>query len=61
MKAPRPVLIIAVMLLLALYALGSEPIGTGPRAIGYVVGAMVGPAVVAALYVWWYRRRNASR
>jgi Na+/proline symporter len=61
MKAPRPIVIIVLMFALALYTLSKGPVGTGAEAAGYLFGAILFPALIAALYVRWYRRRERGK
>ena len=58
MRAPRPVVIIVLMFALAVYTLSRGSSGTGAHATGYLFGAILFPALIAAAYVWWYRRRE---
>ena len=37
------------------------PIGTGAQAPGSLYGAITFQTLVAAAYVWWYRRRTTPR
>ncbi|HXU84800.1 MAG TPA: hypothetical protein VN773_03265 [Verrucomicrobiae bacterium] len=61
MRALHPIFIIVLMAGLALYTLSRGPVGTGAEAAGYVFGAILFPALIAGLYVRWYRRRSTPR
>jgi hypothetical protein len=61
MKPPRPAIIIVILFVFALANLARGEQGTGAYAVGYLFGALFLPAFLAALYVWWYRRRDANR
>jgi Na+/proline symporter len=59
MKPPRPIVVIIILAAVAIYTLAKGSSGTGAQAAGYVFGAIFLPALLAVLYVRWYRRRSS--
>jgi hypothetical protein len=59
MKPPRPMWVILLLVVLAVYTLAKGSSGTGAQAAGYLFGAIFLPALLAVIYVRWYRRRSS--
>ena len=64
MNAPRPYIVIIVLIawaLLGLYrGIGEGEIEPTARGMGFLVGTLLIPVALAFLYVWWYRRRSRA-
>jgi hypothetical protein len=64
MRAPRPWIVIIVLMAWTLYglfrAIGEGEIRPTAGGIGYLVGTLLAPVALAVLYVWWYRRRSRA-
>jgi hypothetical protein len=62
MKAPRPIVVIAVLVVLALLTLPrvASAGGSGSFQLGYLVGSIGIWVILGVLYIWWYRRRNRA-
>ncbi|MBA2719460.1 MAG: hypothetical protein H0U52_09510 [Chloroflexi bacterium] len=58
MKPPRPVFVIVILFVLAVMSASRIGDRTGALAAGYLFGAIFFPALIAGVYVWWYRRRE---
>ncbi len=58
MKAPRPIIVAVVLLLVTFLNLTKPPVGTGAEAAGYFLGALLFLPSLALVYTWWYRRRR---
>ena len=58
MKAPRPIIVAVVLLLVTFVHLTKPPVGTGAEAAGYFFGTLFFLPALALVYTWWYRRRR---
>ncbi|MBA2382811.1 MAG: hypothetical protein H0V73_11940 [Chloroflexi bacterium] len=58
MKPPRPILVIGVLFVIAVVNLSRPVTRSGAEQLGYLIGTIGFAAVLSAIYVWWYRRRQ---
>ncbi len=58
MKAPRPIVVIGVLFVIAIVNLTNPSTRVGGEELGFLVGTIGFAAVLSGLYVWWYRRRQ---
>jgi hypothetical protein len=58
-RLPSPVVVTIVLFFLSVLNLGNIGKYSGSEQVGYVIGIVIFPALLALAYTYWYRRRRA--